>query len=70
MSLSAPKCANVTLWPTPARLEWCEDPAWVAALDGYIGLAACDDSSLFVAFDDGSVFHAHSVGELQGILRA
>lgn len=71
MAYEAPKCAPVTLAPTLAKIEWCEDgPAWVSTLHGNIGIAACHDRSIFLTFDDDSVIHVHSVSEMQGVLRA
>ena len=70
MAHDAPKCTAVTMEPVLASVEWCEHgPAWVATFDGFIGVAACHDNDIFVAFDDDTVLHADSVAELQGILR-
>jgi hypothetical protein len=70
MAQDASKCAAVSMEPALVTIEWCKHgPAWVASFQGYIGIAACDDYDIFVAFDDDTVFHASSVAEVQGILR-
>jgi hypothetical protein len=70
MAHEAPKCAAVTMQPLSATIEWCKHgPAWVASFDGFVGIAACNDYDIYVAFDDDTVLHANSVAEVQGILR-
>ena len=71
MEYDASNCAPLTLVPTLAQIEWCRHgPAWVATLQGSIGVAACHDHDIYLSFDDNTVVHVDSVPEMQGVLRA
>lgn len=64
-----PQCANITLGPTLARIELCPHPAWIVTMEGEVGVAACNDTHIFISVQD-AVVHVESVAEMQGVLRA
>ena len=69
MRVLGPQCANITLGPSLGRIEWCPFPAWIVTMEDEVGVAACNDTDIFISIDD-KVVHVDSVAEMQGVLRA
>jgi len=69
VNVMGPQCANVTLGPTLWPTDLCPQPAWIVTMQDEVGLAACDDTDIFISAHD-TVVHVDSVAEMQGMLRA